>query len=714
MKVFSVCLTIGCFLIMLSGCTAYKHHKAGDAAAETGDMRAAVYHYERALANKDRYGRDADFLNKLAVAKSRVAYDDARRLRNEGRYEPAIDKLREAMRLDPSYAEPAEVLPAVLKEAARWRYAQALAAADAGDLDAARDHLTRSMRHDLTNEASAYAMRSLSPETLPADTPGLDTYRSGLTQAAQRRWALAEQTQAQAVAANGGLLPARAALHEARAALAESRALQQQGQAAIERVTMGPAIDALERSLAVWPFNDEATASLAYATTQKALADAQLTKATAAASDAKWDDAIALSDSGLSIDRSHVGLAELRDALPRRAAKDHTRRGDDHLEAGDLDAAHRAYARALSYRDSHREARLGMGYVYNAWAQNFEKADRFGAALLNYAKGQSYTRSKTLDDGVVRMGAAIRDRLGVGLAVSANERNRGAIDPRQLSGALVGTLQSKRSLGLEVRSQNTPYELRLSIDRAEIDERLTNTVRRQHRYTTTELRRNHEYDRVSNRLCSEEARLHRLEAQLSSIRCRGHHNGGACDCFTGSHYRHLHNQVDRQRHTVRRLRRELSRTPRQIEVIRNHQWPYTVETFTKTGKLSVVTELIDTASGKPVKAFTHQASYAQTDSRTLNANPGIGLREDHLRLRDDAYVADALTRELALSAGPWAVNAVVDHRLAQIASSIEALDAAGRVAEALEARVDSAVLIAIVDPEGSQRSLDKLTKSHTR
>lgn len=713
MKTIAALLISGSMLLLLTGCTAYKHNKAGDAALQTGDMRSAVYHYEQALAHKEKYARDADFLSKLAVARSRVAYDDARQLRSEGRYEPALAQLREAMRQDPGFAQPRESLPVVLKEAARWRYTRAVTAADQGDLDAARDHLTRSMQHDITDEATAYAMASLTPNTLRPETPGLDAYRLGLSQSAERRWLQAEQTLLKSIAANAGLLPARAALHESRIQLAEARRLQRDGQTLVDQLTMAPAIKSLNQSLTTWPFNEQASTLLTHAKTQQALADEQFTEATQAAGQAKWDDAIALADSGLAIDRSHRGLGDLRSALPRRAAADHTHRGDGHLEKGDLDQAHQSYSRALTYRETYREARLGMTFVYTAWAKDHEQAGRLGAALLSYAKGQSYTRSKALDEGVIRMRAAVRDRLDIGLSVSADERQRGAIDPRQLSGALLGTLHPNQQRGLALQGKGLPYELILSISQSSIDERLTNTDRRTHHYTTQELRHNPEHDRVARKLRHERTTLRRYESQLSSFRCKGGHNGGACNCFTGSRYNSLQSKVNRQRRTVDRLSHELSCTPRQINVTLHHDWPYTVETYTKTGELKVITQLIDTASGKPIKSFTHQASFAQSDDRTLNSNPSVGVRHDDLRLHRDNYVRGALTDELASSAGPWAVNALIEHRLTQTTAKIDALENDGKTVEALEARVDAAVLLGIVDGKGSQQALDKLTRDYT-
>ena len=714
MKAISALFIAGSLIVLLSGCTAYKHNKAGDAAAQTGDMRSAVYHYEQALAHKDNYARNANFLTKLAAARSNVAYSEAQQLRTEGRYEAALDQLHESMRQDPNHTEPKALLPMVLKEAAHWRYTKALAAADAGDLETAREHLARSMQHDLSDESVADAMTSLTPESLDASTPGLADYQRAVTQSADRRWKLAEQTLLQSVGTNGDLLPARAALHEARARLAEARRLQSEGQLRIDQHTMGPAIKSLNRSLDIWPHNTQGHDLLSKAKTQQTHADEQFTKATALADQTKWDDAITRANSGWKIDRSHTGLNDLRHSLPRQAAADHTRRGDAHMGSGELNKAHQSYSHALRYRRTDRAARTGLASVYAAWGKDHEQAGQLGAAFLNYVKGQSYSQSKSLDKDAKRMRAAIHGRLGVGLFVSANDQARGEIDPRQLTAATLGTLQSERSHGLIIQGQAAPYELRLSIRKADIDERRTKTARRTHHYTTQERRHNPQYDRIASQLRREQAALSRYKSQVSSFRSKGRRDDGWSKSVNGSHHNHLQNQVHRQRRTVDRLRHQLACTPRQISVTRHHRWDYTVETYTKTGELQVTTQLIDTTTSKPIKTFIHQTSFTQNDDRTRNANPHVGLNHDGLNLRSDGFVSRSLTHELAESAGPWAVNALVDHRLAQINASIDVFEEAGKTAKTLEARVQAAVLLAIVDPKSSQQALDKLTQSHAR
>jgi len=711
MKRLTTLLVLGSLLVALSGCAGYRHNKAGDAAASTGDMRSAVYHYERAMAHKSKYARDPDFLSKLTTAQSRVAYDDAVHLRTQGRYESAIDKLHESMRKDPGFAKPAELLPQIKIEAARWRYAKAVQAADADDLGAARGHLEQSLRHDLSNEQAAFAMASLTPNTLPPSTPGLNSYHAGLSKSAEKRWLDAERLLQQSVGENAGLLPARAALNTAQSKLSEAHALTKEGASAFKSRRIGPAMDLLNQSLEVWPYHDRASELLVQAKAQRALADARFAAANKLGGEAKWDDAIAQADSGLSIDLSHQALGKLRGELPKRAAADYTNRGDGHLAKTELDKAHLAYNRALGYRKTHDGAQRGLANVYTSWAAAHEQAGRSGAALLNFRKAKSYATTKAAEEGTVRMGAAVRERLGMGLALQVDSERGGDVDPQRLGERVSGELTGHRSRGLALHGEGLPYELRLSITQADIDLTLTGASNRTHHYTTREQRHNREYDRVA--ACLRDAERDYDRACRAYNRAAGHGHGSHHHEHDAHHNHHYHS-VQSARSRVDRYRRQLSCTPRYITVTLHHEWDYVVETYTKAGRLEVTSELVETASGKVVNTFNHQATFSQTDDRVLNANPSIGVQADSLRLQTDSTVRGIMVGELAGAAAPWGVQAAIDHRLSQVNAKLDALQAKGQTDAALEERVNAAVLLGIADRGASEKSLQGLIERYTR
>jgi len=917
-KLFALSLVLALFL---AGCAAQKHLDAGDAAAAAGDMHGAVYHYERALGIDDSLARDKAFRTKLAVAEARVAYDRAVELREQGDYEEAIEQLRLAMKRDAGYEAPRQLLPQVRVEASRVRYVRAVEAADAGDLGQARVHLERSLQQDMTNERSAFALASLSPERLPADTAGLATYQRGLDLSAERVWPAAETALAQAVGEGPGLLPARAALHRARTKLERSRRYAGEGADHLAERRIGPAIDRLELSLEVWPGNEPAQRSLARARERLASADAKLAEAADAAANRRWEQAIALAERGLAIDASHAGLqqslnkysgmaaadyddqgdelfakkqlveaeqayaraveldpslmsartslratqdklararslttagqghidalqmagaitaleqsldiwpfndrshtllghakeqrrqagdrynaafeaskvgawdpaielanealaldrsyaglSELRAELPYDAAADYTQRGKAQLKAGQLDAAQTAYAQALGYVDGFESARSGMASVYEARGAALEARGLLGAALLHYAVGRGYQPEHRVAEAARRMTSSVRGRVGMGLSVSVEPARGGAVGPNELGRSLTGVLGRYQSAGLGVNAKGSPYIMNVVIGDATIDQRLVNSVARTHGYSIIELRHNDAYDHLvaclkherhvlHDRKCAYDDILHERSVALRKaealrppskptkpgspptkkpdqddasyqrelrrhqervqvyerdlliwrskqqrfLRALGHYKG------LGKKKDRVYSDYLRQKRAVDDLRHKLAHTPHQIEVVVPQQWPYTVETHALLGRLAVTTQLIEAATGKVVRQSNHEASYSDRDDLVLNARPDIGLREDRLSLASDNQVRQSMTRDVASDAAPWAVNAAVQHRLGLIGKRAEQLRQAGDAEGALEAEVDAAVLLHIVDREASSKQIGVLADRH--
>ncbi|MFN3168094.1 MAG: hypothetical protein ACE37H_13620 [Phycisphaeraceae bacterium] len=915
-KLFALSLVLA-----LAGCAAQKHLDAGDAAAAAGDMHGAVYHYQRAIGLDDSLTRDTKFRAKLAVAEARVAYDRAVELREQGDYEEAIEQLRLAIQRDARYEAPKRLLPQVRVEASRVRYVRAVEAADAGDLGRARVHLERSLQQDMTNERSAFALASLAPERLPAETPGLAKYKRGLDLSAERLWPAAEKSLALAVGEGPGLLPARAELHRARTQLERSRRYAGEGANHLAECRIGPAIDRLELSLDVWPGNASAQRSLALARDRLAAADAKLAEAADAAANRQWEQAIALAERGLAIDASHAGLqqslnkysgmaasdyddqgdelfakkrlveaerayaraveldpsltsartslratrdklararalmtagqghidalqmagaitvlnqsldiwpfndrshallghakeqqrqagdryhaaleaakvgawdpaieladealaldrsyqglTELRSDLPYRAAADYTQRGSAHLNAGELDDAQSEYEKALGYVDRFESARVGMASVYEARGRAFEAQGRLGAAMLHYLVGRDYQPEHRVGVAVKRLNAAVRDRVGMGLEVSIDPGRGGAVGPNELGNAISGALANYRSAGLGVNAKASPYAMNVIVGEATIDQRRVSSIAQTHGYTVTELRHNDAYDHVLACLKHEERVLHDKKCAYDDIlrdreialrkaerlrppaaptkpgrppvkqpgqddasyqeALRRHEERVRCyerdlsiwktkqQTFLRAlgYYKSLGKTKDRvysaytrQKHTVRDLHHKLSRTPRQIKVVVPQRWPYTVETHALIGRLTVTTQLIESATGRVVRQAQHRASFRDEDELVLNARPDIGLHEDRLSLASDDQARRSMVQDVSRDASPWAVNAAVQHRLGLIGKRAEQLRRAGDEAGALEAEVDAAVLLSIVDRAGSVKQLDGLADRH--
>ncbi|MEM9414310.1 MAG: hypothetical protein AAGA29_02375 [Planctomycetota bacterium] len=701
------------FSLLVAGCSSQRHLRRGDAAAEAGDMRSALHYYERALASRDSLADDDDFVAKLRVAQSRVAYEDASALRQRGHFEASARKLHESLDYDPSYGAAQELLRQVNAEAATQRYTLAIESADRGNLNAANEHLRIAQAHDAMNEDVVAAMASLRLEVLPANTLGLAQFESGLALAGERRWDAAAGVYRESIGLNRNMLPARAALAEATAQLAESRRLSDSGSARIRESRISAAIPLLENALAVWPFNEPAQASLTQARTVLAEADAKFSEAVTAGEASDWDAAIAAADAGLVLDKSHARLRELRPQLSVRAATDHTERGAAHADAGELEAARDAYLRALSYKHPHRPAQRGLASVYHTWGQAHERAGRVGAALLHYNRGQQYMATREIAEGRSRSFAGIYNGLGMTLAVAVDDTPRGlAVSGDRMGRALAQRAERAAPVGLSLVNEQPRFVIETEVAEARITQQCVSSRTRTHTYCIDEPRTNPEYTRLVDCLHQYQNELDRLERDYHRQVCHdhGHHHDAACHVC--SSLSRIARRIEDKQRQISRTTRQLRNTPATIMVPIEHHYRYTVETHAKTGSLTIESRLMDTATGEVVETFTDEASFEDTDTTIPNARPEIGLRRDGLSLPDDSTVAGSLAHDAAQRVTRRAIEAAVMYELDRVrAVGAQQLED-GELEAALETEVAAAVLLGMVDDGASANVLRRLGEAN--
>lgn len=726
----SVLLVVAVMLV--SGCASRNHLRQADAAAASGDMRSALYHYERALSHDADLARDTDYLDKLAAAQTRVAYEDAAALRADGRYEAAARKLHESLSYDPRFVPSMELLSVVNGEAARERYRRALTAADLGAMDAAGEHLRVAFAHDPADDAVVAALASLRIETLPANTAGLDVFRRGAAQAGELRWSAAAGSYQEAIALNANLLPARAELAAAQAQLAESRQLADSGAARVRESRISVAVPLLEQSLAVWPYNQPAAELLTHAQGALALANSSFNDAVSAAEQSDWDAAIAAADAGLIVDKSHPQLRELRPQLATRAANDYTRRAAAHLEVEDYEGARADYLRALDYKHPHAPAQRGLAGVYYAMGERLEQQGRHGAALLHFNRGQRYMATAEIAQGQTRALRTLRSNNGMSLGIAVGDTPDGlAVSAGRLSDALNRAAARHERSGLALTNDQPRFSLTTEITGAWIEERRTGADTRTHRYTVDEPRPNPTYHALVEDIDHLRIAIDRLEADYHSHvgRNHGHHRHEGGDTIGGGHgshggherelsdreARHLNQllyNINRRKRDIDRLYSQLRRTPREILVPVAYTADYTIETYTKTGGVTVNARLIDTQTGEVVESFTVSGEAMHRDTTIPNPRPEIGIQPNPLSLPDDSQVASEVAADAARSATSRAVEAAVMSVLDQLRASATALRENGDEAAALEAEVAAGILVGMVDSEASSRVLGNLGEAH--
>ncbi len=715
-------------VLLVSGCAARNHLRQADAAAAAGDMRSALYHYERALSHDADLAQDTEYLDRLAAAQTRVAYEDAAVLRADGRFEAAARKLHESLSYDPGFVPSAELLAVVNREAGQERYRRALAAADLGAMDAAGEHLRIAFAHDPVNDAVLAALASLQVETLPANTAGLDAFRRGASQAGELRWSQAAGAYREAITLNPNLLPARAELATAQAQLAESRQLADSGAARVRESRISVAVPLLEQALEVWPYNQPARELLTHAQSALALANSSFNDAVGAAEQSDWDAAIAAADAGLVVDKSHPQLRELRPQLSTRAANDYTRRAAAHLEVEDYEGARDDYLRALDYKHPHAPAQRGLAGVYYAMGERLEQQGRPGAALLHYHRGQTYMATAEISQGQTRAYRAVRQRNGMTLGIAVGETPEGlAVSSGRLSDALHRAAARHERSGLALTQDEPRFALTTEVTGAWIEENRTGATTRTHNYTVDEPRPNPRYHALVDDIDDLRIEIDRLEADYHSHvgRNHGHHRHDGGDVVGDRHghgreisdreARHLNqllSRINRSKRDMDRLYAQLRRTPREVLVAIPYTANYTIETYTKTGGVTVDARLIDTQTGETIESFTVSGEATHRDTTVPNPRPEIGIQSDPLSLPDDGQVAHEVAADAARSATSRAIEAAVMYELDKLRASAAAMREAADETAALEAEVAAGVLVEMVDSDASSRVLGNLGEAH--
>ncbi|MEM9021143.1 MAG: hypothetical protein AAGC44_11305 [Planctomycetota bacterium] len=701
---------VGLITVASVGCAGQRHLRAGDSAYAQGDMRTALYSYQQAASHKSSLYNDPAFVQRMAIAESRVAYQDAQRLHAAGRYEAAVQKLQVAIERDPGFEPAQRLLEQVRPLAAKERLDLAIRAADHGNLALAERELAAAAIHDPGNPDIINARASLTPDRLAPETPGLAAFREAESLARERDWQQARDSAQAAIQQNPYLMPARALRYTSDRGLDASRAQANTGSRFLSEKRIGPALVALRESLAIWPNNESARAWLKQATAAREQADRLYAQTNELASKRKWDDAIAKVAAGLEIDLSHEGLLGLQRELPTRAAEDATRIGREHLTQGRIEEAEQSFRHALSYKRDHEPALRGMAETFDAYGKALEAAGRPGAALLHYHMGRSYARIGTVNEGYDRNFFGIRAGLGIGLDFSVQGGGNPDLNPRLMSSAIGSSLNSAKRAGIAI-GNGQPYTIRSRITEAGVDVRLVNRQDRIHKYIVQEWRPNPEHARLVAYYQRENHLLQQLCRRYERQTGHSHHTH---DPHYDAHLNRLYDQICRKQDLVNRIQRDLNRCPDKIQVDVEYGWEYIHETHEMTGTLVMQTELIENATGRVIDSFQSRTGFDVRDETVLNPNPEVGLRPDPLELPDPARAAADMAGEVASEITGRAVNAVVQHRLAEMGGQAAALREAGKTQEALEIDVRAAILLGMIDERGMAGMLDRLGREYTR
>jgi len=470
----------------------------------------------------------------------------------------------------------------------------------------------------------------------------------------------------------------------------------------------------------------EAEQLLAKARARRAEAQAHHDRAAAALEQQKWDEAVQEIAAATTIFPKYVEAKALLEKIQQRAAAFYLAAGQERLEAGDLAGADVALGRAQDYvadlpglgetiaRVARR--RIETALAHEQWGQALLWAREAAAADPKKAEYQTLEQA-ALERVTARLRFAVAPADPADDGPSAATATMAAVAWKGLSDEGPAFIQfgAAEAPAFTVRFEASKVDVRTARGRAEDQT---------YRYTVRKEEPNPEYERLSDLLEAAIKSLAELRTEVVQRPCytcggtgwlvcrtcggKGTVGGALCPACAGSgrpgrvrcplcggtgwRVGILGTEVGRLEREVDRLRDQLGRTPARIVRESPADWPYVVEYYEKTGTVEASIRVTDVATGRAILADALRQHASHEDTAIQGANPAIGLEAKSLALPPDEQVREGLLEAAGKEAAARIRAAILKARATARQAESDQLLAKGKVAEAVEAGVEAALL----------------------
>jgi hypothetical protein len=483
------------------------------------------------------------------------------------------------------------------------------------------------------------------------------------------------------------------------------------------------AIEKLQMALTLWPGYPEAKELLEQAQARRGQAQEYYDKAAVLAKAGKWDDAIAAVNAATGFYPGLRGAKDLLADIKRRAAEAHAASAAAVAAGGDLPAA-----------------REGLARVAAAWSDDLAAKGRWGAALVWAVEAADLAPDKpAYADRLRAARQRVIDRVRFSLGPEPEAGAMPSPATADLRAALWRRLAETRPEFLTVTGAAAPgaaadYAASAEVTALDVRSGVARTENRTQRYTVSREEPNPAHATLRNQLDSATITLQQMRSEYNTpcmycggrgwFICRACGGTGVapgsmppapcplcsiwparpgwqrCSRCGGDGRAGNVSIIDlrRQEAEVARLQDALARTPAVIVKQVPADWPYTIEFHEKTGSLEAALRVVDGRTGRVVRSDALRRTRRAEDTGVQNANPGIGLAAKSPKLPDDETVRRGLVDEAAAEAAGRVLAAAVAARAAARQAESDRLLADGKVAEAVEAGAEAAILREAVEP----------------
>ena len=533
MKPF-VCILIGCMLIAGPiGCAVQHHLRRGDAARVAEQPRVARDHYLQALEAKPDLSQNEQFTTNLNVVRSRAVLLEARALLDQNGWEPAIEKLRLALKYDPRSDPAGRLLDDAQRLGASAEFTSAQKRAEHGDLEPAIKHLHEALRWNPNHDQAQTLLANLTKEHRANQEKANRFFEQAVQLQQSKQWSRAIEPLECVLELDRDHGQARIALAKSKRMLDQAESAWGEAAEQFEEKQLDGALDCLERALDVWPRHKKALTLVKRVNADRTAVQRHLNQAQGFINVGHWDEALKAVDAAEALHPHHRSIHTLRDHTHQLASQTLINEATERLDEGAWDEADALYGRALAYRFS-VEAKEGRAAVAGDRGRAAEKQGQSGKAWQWYQEAQSHVPASpmyTKDLQRVRREILTRHRFDICIATEHRPNGHLQEESANLTRTIIALVEECDLPFLTIRepdeSDQVPsYVVTVSDLTLSTHQHRRRTERKQHGYTA--------YRTVPNpHLGSLRAALHNAEIELAHL--RRHQNRKCSRCGGHGH-----------------------------------------------------------------------------------------------------------------------------------------------------------------------------------
>lgn len=657
--------------ILLTGCAVTRHLDNADRAINSGDWLRAKTQLESALKKKPSLLDKPEFVKKLDQVRIEATLIEAKLAIRRKQWANAINKLTMLLEMDPVHDEAQILLKQCGQYAADDFYAKARLFADQGDREKTLELLEKALSYNPDHEKAGTAAYSLNAPAAALSPESRELFERAERFHKRKKWNDAEAVYRQLIKREPAHHFSRIRLHAVRDIMEKTTEILNNADSLFKTKQLERCRKQLDRAFALSPHNDRAIALQKKLNKLFEQIKTFMKNARLLSDDNHFVDARNSLQAALTRFPGNDEAIQFRRELNNRAASFFTAQGNTYINNEKLDEAKQKYRTALDFHGAFTAALQGLGNIDQKRAEQAEKENLPGLALLYYMRGNDFYPTDQRHQQALKLKNKLIHTLEspayltlTGGGISEFEFAR--ILETQLDSRLKPPLVRKNALTEKSK------EIRLRLSGPAISTELIASRNRVHTYYVDVSIPNPDLPDLKNRvfICERDAHnKHRTYLTLWNNYQTAKSTADPNNPNTPSYLASLKQKAERAQrewndaeYDYKKAKRKLERAPATVTVQRKKNWNYTVKTYKKTGRMTIRFDIAESS----LSAQTVSKKIDRDDTEIINPNPSIGLKSDNLEFPSDRWYRENLLKNTADEAAQTIHRMLVEDAVATL------------------------------------------------